>query len=132
MAKIHKIEFPKGLIITTKNGKAKLSYNKSYVNRFNNDFNKVQVFLDNKVINNLQQYVKYKSGTMAKSIRLASEEGSGIVTIGVPYAHYQAYVNKSSKSTDKQRGAYPFERMKADKKDTILQQVAAYSRRLNG
>lgn len=135
--KIHKIEFPKGNIITYKNKKGetkiKIEYNKSYVNKFNNDLNKVQVFLDNKVIMNLQQYVKYKSGTMAKSIRLASEEGSGIVTIGVPYAHYQAYVNKTTIwNNNGKRGPRPFERMKADKKGIILKQVAAYSRRLNG
>lgn len=134
MAKdVLKVEFPQGRIYVTDggNGKAYIEYNKSYVNKFNTDLNKTQVFLDNKVIMHLQEYVSYKSGTQAKSIRLASEAGSGYVTIGVPYAEYQAYSKRIKKRVGK-RGTYPFERMKADKKDTILKQVEAYSRRLNG
>lgn len=130
MAREINIKFPKGQIITNKNGKFKIEYNKSYENKFNNNLNKTQVFIDNKVIINLQDYVSYKSGTQAKSIRLASEEGSGYVTIGVPYAEYQAYSKKIKKRVGK-RGTRPFERMKADKKDTILKQTAEYARRLN-
>lgn len=127
-----KVEFPQGKIYVSQNGngKAYIEYNKSYVNKFNNDLNKTQVFLDNKVIMFLQEYVSYKSGTQAKSIRLTSDSGSGLVHINVPYAEYQAYSKKIKKRVGK-RGTYPFERMKADKKDTILKQVEAYSRRLN-
>ena len=128
-----KVEFPQGKIYVSQNGKGKayIEYNKSYVNKFNNDLNKTQVFLDNKVIMYLQEYVSYKSGTQAKSIRLTSDAGSGLVHINVPYAEYQAYSKRIKKRVGK-RGTYPFERMKADKKDTILKQVEAYSRRLNG
>ena len=134
MAKdVLKVEFPQGKIYVSQNGngKAYIEYNKSYVNKFNNDLNKTQVFLDNKVIMFLQEYVSYKSGTQAKSIRLTSDPGSGLVHINVPYAEYQAYSKRIKKRVGK-RGTYPFERMKADKKDTILKQVEAYSRRLNG
>ena len=128
-----KVEFPQGRIYVTdgENGKAYIEYNKSYVNKFNNDLNKTQVFLDNKVIMFLQEYVSYKTGTQAKSIRLTSDPGSGLVHINVPYAEYQAYSKRIKKRVGK-RGTRPFERMKADKKDTILKQVEAYSRRLNG
>ena len=128
-----KVEFPQGKIYVSQNGngKAYIEYNKSYVNKFNNDLNKTQVFLDNKVIMFLQEYVSYKTGTQAKSIRLTSDPGSGLVHINVPYAEYQAYSKRIKKRVGK-RGTYPFERMKADKKDTILKQVEAYSRRLNG
>ena len=127
-----KVEFPQGRIYVTDggNGTAYIEYNKSYVNKFNNDLNKTQVFLDNKVIMYLQEYVSYKSGTQAKSIRLTSDPGSGLVHINVPYAEYQAYSKRIKKRVGK-RGTRPFERMKADKKDTILKQVEAYSRRLN-
>lgn len=132
MADKLKVEFPQGKIyVSDKNGKAYIEYNKSYVNKFNTNLNKEQVFLDNKVIMFLQEYVSYKTGTQAKSTRLASDPGSGYVTIGVPYAEYQAYSKRIKKRVGK-RGTYPFERMKADKKDTILKQVEAYSRRLNG
>ena len=134
MAKdVLKVEFPQGKIYVSQNGKGKayIEYNKSYVNKFNNDLNKIQVFLDNKVIMYLQEYVSYKTGTQEKSIRLTSDAGSGKVHINVPYAEYQAYSKKIKKRVGK-RGTKPFERMKADKKDTILKQVEAYSRRLNG
>ena len=133
MAKdVLKVEFPQGRIYVTNDGKGKayIEYNKSYVNKFNNDLNKTQVFLDNKVIMFLQEYVSYKHGVQAKSIRLTSDAGSGLVHINVPYAEYQAYSKRIKKRVGK-RGTYPFERMKADKKDTILKQVEAYSRRLN-
>ena len=133
MAKdVLKVEFPQGKIYVSQNGngKAYIEYNKSYVNKFNNDLNKTQVFLDNKVIMFLQEYVSYKHGVQAKSIRLTSDPGSGKVHINVPYAEYQAYSKRIKKRVGK-RGTYPFERMKADKKDTILKQVEAYSRRLN-
>ena len=128
-----KVEFPQGKIYVSQNGKGKayIEYNKSYVNKFNNDLNKTQVFLDNKVIMYLQEYVSYKTGTQEKSIRLTSDPGSGKVHINVPYAEYQAYSKRIKKRVGK-RGTKPFERMKADKKDTILKQVEAYSRRLNG
>ena len=128
-----KVEFPQGRIYVTDggNGKAYIEYNKSYVNKFNNNLNKEQVFLDNKVIMFLQEYVSYKYGTQEKSIRITSNPGSGLVHINVPYAEYQAYSKRIKKRVGK-RGTYPFERMKADKKDTILKQVEAYSRRLNG
>lgn len=127
-----KVEFPQGKIYVSQggNGKAYIEYNKSYVNKFNNNLNKEQVFLDNKVIMFLQEYVSYKTGTQEKSIRLTSDPGSGLVHINVPYAEYQAYSKKIKKRVGK-RGTRPFERMKADKKDTILKQVEAYSRRLN-
>ena len=133
MAKdVLKVEFPQGKIYISQNGKGKayIEYNKGYVNKFNNNLNKEQVFLDNKVIMYLQEYVSYKTGTQEKSIRLTSDAGSGLVHINVPYAEYQAYSKRIKKRVGK-RGTYPFERMKADKKDTILKQVEAYSRRLN-
>ena len=127
-----KVEFPQGKIYVSQggNGKAYIEYNKSYVNKFNNNLNKEQVFLDNKVIMFLQEYVSYKYGVQAKSIRLTSDPGSGLVHINVPYAEYQAYSKRIKKRVGK-RGTYPFERMKADKKDTIVKQLEAYSRRLN-
>ena len=134
MAKdVLKVEFPQGKIYVSQNGngKAYIEYNKSYVNKFNNNLNKEQVFLDNKVIMFLQEYVSYKTGTQEKSIRLTSDPGSGLVHINVPYAEYQAYSKRIKKRVGK-RGTKPFERMKADKKDTILKQFEAYSRRLNG
>ena len=107
-----------------------LETNPSFWKKFESNGLKIQKYLDNKVIMYLQEYVSYKTGTQAKSIRLTSDAGSGLVHINVPYAEYQAYSKKIKKRVGK-RGTHPFERMKADKKDTILKQVEAYSRRLN-
>lgn len=108
-----------------------INYNANFTRKFNENLNKSQVFLDNKVGTYLQDYVSYKTGTQAKSIPIAGTYGKGYVIINVPYAEYQAYSKRIKKRVGK-RGTRPFERMKADKKDTILKQVEAYSRRLNG
>ncbi|MFA5410217.1 MAG: hypothetical protein WC343_15690, partial [Bacilli bacterium] len=102
----------------------------SFINEFNKNGNKTQMFLDRTVANSLMGYVAFKTGVQEKSIKIATVEGSGRVIIGVPYAEYQAYSKRISKRVGK-RGTQPFERMKADKKDSILKQVAAYSKRLN-
>ena len=115
---------------------------------------KVQAFLDEKVATNLMKYVSFKSGTQQKSIPIASDYGEGRVVINVPYARFQAegnvmvgvksrrawalknekkvVINKKLKyHSGSLRGAHPFERMKADKRDSILNQTAKYARRLS-
>ena len=116
---------------------------------------KVQKFLDKTVGDNLQKYVSHNSGTQEKSIPIASNYGSGKVIINVPYARFQAegkvmvgvksrkawaklgerkvVINKNLKyHGGVLRGAHPFERMKADKRDSILNQTAKYARGLSG
>lgn len=131
MPKNFSISFPQGDIFVSKSGTARIIKNKSYENRFNNNLNKLQVYTDNKVVQELQQYVTKDTGAQELSIRLNTDCGSGIVRIGVPYARHQAYLIKRKTPNVGKRGKYPFERMKADKGQSILQQVAAYSRRLN-
>lgn len=113
----------------------------------------MQKYLDKTVAENLMKYVSLNSGTQAKSIPIASNYGSGKVIINVAYARFQAggkvmvgvksrrawamkyeskiVTNKNLKyhSGDKIRGKHPFERMKADKQEVILKQLADYSRR---
>lgn len=124
-----KVEFPQGKIYVGNNKKAYLRYNKDYVNKFNTDVNKTQVYLDNKVISYLGQYVSKKTGVQELSIRASSDAGSGKVHINVPYASVQAYSPRIKKRVGL-RGTRPFERMCADKKQVILQETANYSRRL--
>ena len=125
-----KAKFPKGKIYLDKDNMAYIVYSDKYVNKFNNDLNKVQAYIDETVAKELSGYVSFKTGVQEKSIILATNYGSGIVTIGVPYAHYQAYSPRINKREGK-RGTYPFERMVADKKETILKQASELSRRLN-
>lgn len=124
-----KVSFPLGEI-KSNNGKLILKYNNNIVRKFQNNLDKTQIFLDNKVITNLEKYVSKKLGVQEASIRLSSVAGSGKVHINVPYAEYQAYSKRIKKRVGK-RGTQPFERMCADKKDEILRQTAEYSRRVN-
>lgn len=127
---ILKVTFPQGTVYVDNEKKLSIKYNPSYQNFFNNNLNKSQVFLDNKVIMALQKYVSKKYGVQEASIRLSSDAGSGLVHINVPYAEYQAYSKRIRKRVGL-RGTQPWERMCADNKDSILKQVAEYSRRLN-
>lgn len=118
------------------------------------DKGRVQTFLDKTVGQNLQKYVSFKSGTQSKSIPIASNYGSGKIIINVLYAQFQAggkvMVGVKSRSawarrgerkvvtsknleyhSDKLRGSKPFERMKADKGQNILNQTAKYARRFS-
>ena len=138
MATVERVSFPQGKIYVKQDakghdifGSAYIVWNKNYENKLNDNFDKTQKFIDNLVITYLQEYVSYFTGAQAKSIKLASTPGSGEVWIAVPYAAYQAYSHKIHKLKGK-RGPRPFERMKADKLDTIKAQTIAYSRRLNG
>lgn len=117
---------------------------------------KVQTFLDKTTAEYLMKYVskKYGSGVQEKSIPIASKYGSGRIIINVHYARFQAegkvmvgvnsrrawarknekkvVINKNLKyHSDSLRGAHPFERMKADKRDSILNQTANFARRLS-
>lgn len=113
---------------------------------------KVQIFLGKTVADNLRKYVSFKSGTQQASVD-SINSGKQVVT-NVPYAQFQAggkvMVGTHSHSTwakkgekkivinkaltyhnGKLRGAHPFERMKADKGQSILNQVAKYARRID-
>ena len=115
---------------------------------------KVQTFLDKTTAEYLMKYVSKKGGVQEKSIPIASKYGSGRVIINVPYARFQAegkvmvgiksrrawarrgerkvVINKDlNYHSNSLRGSHPFERMKADKKESILNQAANYARRLS-
>jgi len=114
---------------------------------------RVQQFLGKTVADNLKKYVSFETGVQEKSTR--SIKGGTQVEIGVPYAQFQAggkvmigiesrrawakrgerkvVTNKTLKyHNGGLRGAHPFERMKADKRESILNSTANYARRLSG
>ena len=116
------------------------------------DKGKVQQFLGKTVADNLKKYVSFKSGVQEKSVNPINDGKQVIIT--VPYARFQAegkvmigiesrrpwamrgerkvVINKNLKyHSDRLRGAHPFERMKADKKESILNQTANYARRIS-
>lgn len=95
-----------------------------------NEKGKVQQFVDMSVRNNLMAYVSFRTGKQEQSITIATVLGSGRVIINVPYAEYQAYSKRIKKRVGL-RGTQPFERMKADKKASILKQTIAYANSLD-
>ena len=119
----HKVEFK-----DKKTSEGTITYYSSFKSSFNKNLNKTQVYLDKLVATNLRPYVSRKTGTQEYNTQSYNE---GSVTINVPYAEYQAYSKRIKKRVGK-RGTQPFERMKSDKKSTILKQVEEYARRLNG
>lgn len=113
---------------------------------------KVQQFLGKTTADNLKKYVSFKSSVQEASVN--SINGGKQVIINVHYARFQAegkvmvgvksrrawakrgekkvVINKNLKyHSGKLRGAHPFERMKADKRDSILMQTAKFARRLD-
>ena len=116
------------------------------------DRGRVQQFLGKTVADNLKKYVSFKSGVQETSTYPLN--GGKQVIINVPYAQFQAggkvmvgvyshspWARKGERKvvTNRNltyhggglRGSKPFERMKADKKDSILNQVANYARRIS-
>lgn len=116
------------------------------------DRGRVQQFLGKTVANNLKKYVSFNSGTQEAST-YSINKGKQVI-INVPYARFQAggkvMVGIYSHSpwaragerkvvTNRNltyqggglRGAHPFERMKADKRESILFQVAKEARRIS-
>lgn len=114
------------------------------------DKGKVQQWLGKTVAENLKKYVSYKTGTQEGATK--SINGGKQVEIRVPYARFQAegkvMVGVKSHSpwarrgerkmvtsrnltyhSGRLRGSHPFERMKADKAQSILNQTANYARR---
>lgn len=110
---------------------------------------KVQQFLGKTVADNLRKYVSFKTGVQQGATN--SINGGKQVTINVPYARFQAegkvmvgvktkrpWAKKGEKKivtsrnlkyhSGRLRGSHPFERMKADKGQSILNQTARYAR----
>ena len=90
----------------------------------------VQKYFDTLVAKNLQPYVSFKSGTQERSILTSLVAGSGYVHIDVPYAEYQAYSKKIKKRVGK-RGTRPFERMVADRRTYLLNDLATKCREVD-
>ena len=113
---------------------------------------RVQQFLGKTVADNLKKYVSFRSGVQEASVSPINK-GKQVI-INVPYARFQAegkvMVGVRSKSpwarpgerkvvTSRNltyhsgglRGSHPFERMKSDKGESILNQTANYARRIS-
>ena len=117
------------------------------------DHGRVQKAIDNAVIRYMEPYWAADRGLLKQSAETATDIGSGIITYPGPYAHYMYYgvlytdelgrvfVEKGEKkpvntgiplnykkSVNPEAGAYPFERMKNDHLQDILEEARKVAR----
>lgn len=132
-----RIETPRGTVYKTKSGNIRLKWNHDFTSDWEGAFTAAQKYIDNEVLRLSDPYLPFQSGMLKKSGILGTVLGSGEVIYNAPYARYLYYgkvmVGRAPKQlTDTDltfhgapmRGAFWFERMKADKKDQILRGAA--------
>jgi hypothetical protein len=107
------IETPRGEIIQTKNGAARLVWNGNFQGIHQSDYSNAQKFVDSEVLRLSAPLIPLRSSALMKSGQLGTVVGSGLVRWIASYARTQYYDTLESRSYDPQRGAYWFERMKA-------------------
>lgn len=140
------INTPKDSLVQVKTGSnmaaVKLSWKSSFGSEKTESYRKAQMFLDNEVLRLCDPLVPFRTGGLKKSGILGTRIGSGEVRYIAPYARRMYYgkvmVGKPPMKTTNtpmtyqgapRRGAFWFERMKAEKKDAILRGAAAIAGR---
>lgn len=109
-----RIETPRGEIIETKNGTARLIWNGSkFKGVWSDQYSRAQKFVDSEVLRLSTPKIPLRSSMLIKSGLLGTFIGSGQVRWIAPYARTQYYDTSTSRPYDPQRGAFWFERMKA-------------------
>lgn len=122
-----KITTDRGTLLVNASGKAMIRWNKNAPPTQEN-FDKLQVFIDNTVVRHMDAYVPMRTGMLKKSVILGSRMGGGELVFIAPYAH-KRYYSRNGRLNGK-RGRRWFHRMWAARKDTIIREVKNYSRRL--
>jgi hypothetical protein len=114
MSNSNEIKTPRGTVIQTKNGIAKLVWNEGFGSKWNGNYSRAQAFVDSEVLRKCDPYIPLQSGILKKSGTLGTEIGSGEVDWIAPYARKQYYDTPETRVYDPMRGSLWFERMKAD------------------
>lgn len=117
---LKQIKTPRGCIIQDDKGKAELRWDSSFAPRANQNFNRMQKFVDSEVLRRCSPRVPFQTGMLEKSGKLGTTVGSGVVEYIAPYARMQYYDTAQSRPYDANRGAKWFERMKVAEKREIL------------
>jgi hypothetical protein len=122
------IQNPRGKIIVTKTGKArlymKMEWRKEFRARHQNRYDRAQNFVDSEVIRQSEPYIPLLTGTLKKSGLLGTVPGNGEVAWIVPYARANYYsARKVGSATGPLRGPYWFQRMKEVKGESIIKKA---------
>jgi hypothetical protein len=106
------IDTPRGRVITTKGGKARLVWNTNFQPKWQARYSAAQRFVDSEVLRLSEPFTPLLTGMLVKSGTLGTDLGSGEVSWIAPYARAQYYSKrKPGSQTGPQRGPFWFARM---------------------
>ena len=115
------IKTPRGKIIKTKNGSARLVWNSNFRPKWQRRHSQAQMFVDSEVLRLSEPFIPLQTGMLVKSGILGTEVGSGKVEWIVSYVRRHYYgKRKPGSETGAHRGPRWFERMKAVHKSAII------------
>ena len=119
----------RGTLRQTRNGGSVIRWNADFERQQEQNFDRLQVFIDNTVVRHMDAYVPFRTGVLKKSVILGSRMGSGELVYIAPYAKEQYYL-KHRRYSKGLRGSKWFHRMWTARKNTIVREVKNYARRM--
>lgn len=122
------IEKPQGVLyrVTGQDGSisAEIVWNKNFVPKYNSKFLEAQKVVDNAILRYSEPYIPLITGTLIKSGILGTVVGTGEIIYTAPYSRKVYYDSKPApRGNGPLRGNRWFERMKADRKEDILNEA---------
>jgi hypothetical protein len=114
------ISTPRGSIVRTGSGLARLEWNQGFGETKQKQFMKAQEIIDSECLRYMNPLTPMRTGTMLKSATLGTVIGSGEIIYLAPYARRQYYNNRGGSPAHPQAKSYWFETMKNANRETIL------------
>jgi len=115
------IDTPRGTVVVNKNGVAELTFKPDFQPRHNEYYSRAQVFVDSEVLRLCEPYTPLITGMLIKTGILGTEVGNGLVQWIAPYSREVYYSPRPpGRPSGPLRGAFWFERMKADHRQEIV------------
>lgn len=122
------ISTPRGELYQIKNKDgsmtAVLKWEQGFGPQKSQEFTKAQEFIDSECLRYMDPLTPRRTGYMIKSAQLGTVIGSGVIEYLAPYARRQYYEHKGGSG---QRGCKWFERMKAQRLETIRKGAARFA-----
>jgi hypothetical protein len=120
------ITTPRGtVIINNESGKAELTFDPMFGDRWTGKFGKAQVMVDSGVLKGMEKYTPLRTSMMIQSAALGTFVGTGKIVYLAPYSRRQYYEGRTpgASSTGPLRGRLWFARWKAAEKEGLLREV---------